>query len=268
MQKKLYAVRIGFNKFIIAVYQQIRDDVYKDIITDKNIVVRITQDKNGNYRITELISDDAKLNSYDHNFITPLYEDMSDAVINYCKKRIQESQREINEKNKRIANLEYTLKELEQNLEKNKLEIKTPKLTDFDFDDIIYLASVDNPTATILTFKIDKKVFIKDGSLIELQSENYQNNYCTECSRSIINGFCINKDMFYTDKNGHKYKAYKDFTSAKNSLEKIKIKLVKQEIKKCQYYIDFWNENIAIYNKAIKKRTKNDYSKNDYSKND
>jgi len=252
MQKKLYAVRIGFNKFIIAIYQQIKDDIYRELKNDEVIVVRINQDENRNYRITELISNEAKLNPYDHNFITPLYETTTEAIINYCKRKIQESQREINEKNKRITNLEYTLKELKQSLEQNKLEIKTPKLTDFDFDDIVYLASDDNPTATILTFKVDKKVFIKDGSLIELQSENYQNNYCTECSRSIINGFCIDKDMFYTDKNGHKYKAYKDFTSAKNSLEKIKIKLVKQEIKECQYYIDFWNENIAVYNKAIK----------------
>ena len=252
MQKKLYAVRIGYNKFLIAMYQQIKDDMYKELKTGSDIIVRINQDENKNYKVTELISDEAKLNPYDHNFMTPLYETTTEAIINYCKRKIQESKREINEKEKSISNLEYTLKKLEQNLEQNKLEIKTPQLTDFDFDDIVYLASVNNPTAVILTFKIDKKVFIKDGSLIELQSEDYQSNYCTECSRDIINGFCIDKDMFYTDKDGHKYKAYKDFTSAKNSLEKIKISLVKQEMEECKNYIDFWNENIKVYNKAIK----------------
>jgi len=252
--KQLYAVRPGLLNIGIVTYEQIENDLYKDTTCSnhKNCIVRIAQNEKNEYKIVECINDEAKRHSCFHRYETPLFETRKEAIVSYADSKIEEYNRDIEKEKVKILEYETKIKVLEQ----SELIVNTPKLKDFDFGDMVYLARIDKPDSDILTFKVDKKVFVKDDSFIEIQSDDY-GRYCDEYGETYVEGYCVNKTLIFTDGNENKYQAFKDFTSAENSLKKLKIELLKKEVEHCEKSIKNYEGYIEKCNKA-KKDAKNE----------
>ena len=246
--KELYVFRPQLVDSRVVAYEQIEKDLYKDTTCSdhKNCIVRINLNENGNYKIVELVNDEAKKYHYFHDYETPLFETTKEAIINYADLKIEEYNKDIQKKKAQITDLEANIKKLEQ----NELIINTPKLADFDFDDIVYLARTDKPDSDILTFKVDKKIFNKNG-LSEIQSDDY-GSYCDEYGDEYIEGYCVNTALIFKDGNDNRFNAFKDKLSAENSLKKLKITSLKNEIKRCNNSIKNYEEYIEKCNKAKK----------------
>lgn len=251
--KKLYVVRPSLMSSGLAIYKQIEGDTYKDTSCSdhKNCIVKITQNNKGSYDIVEMINDEAKKYDYFHHYTTPLFETKAEAIISYADYKIKEHKNDIDKQKTKMTEFEVKLKELEQ----NELIINTPKITDFDFDDTVYLARIDKSDSDILNFKVAKKIFDKNG-LLEIQSDDY-GSYWDEYGDNYINGYYVNTAMIFKDDNDNRFNAFKDKESAENSLRKLKIELLKKEIELCEKYIKDYEKYIEKCNKA-KKDAKNE----------
>lgn len=246
--RKLYVFRPQLVGSRVVAYEQIENDLYKDTTCSdhKNCIVRVAQNEKGEYEIVECVNDEAKKHSCFHSYETPLFETRAEAIMSFADLKIKEYNRDIEKQKAKMTDLEAKIKELEQ----NELIVNTPRLSDFDFDDIVYLARINEPNSDILTFKVAKKVFDKNG-LLEIQSDDYGVSY-NGYGDYYTDGYCVNKILIFTDDDGKKFNAFKDRISAENSLKKLKIALLKKEVKHCENLIKNYEEYIEKCNKAKK----------------
>lgn len=244
--KQLYVVRPGLLSIGIVAYEQVENDLFKDTTCSnhKNCTVRVTQNEQGEYKIVECVNDEARKHECFHRYETPLFETKAEAIICYADSKIKEYTRDIEKEKVKMADLENKIKELEQ----NELTVNTPKLKDFDFGDMVYLASIGKPDSNISTFKVAKKVF-DEGGLAEIQSDDY-GSYCDDYGETYVEGYCVDKALIFTDGNENKYQAFKDKESAENSLKKLKIQLLKKEVERCEKSIKSYEGYIEKSNKA------------------
>lgn len=238
--KTLYAIR-SLNS--IHTYENIENDLYKDTTCKdhKNCIVRIAPNENGGYKIVECVNDEAKEYEYLHFYKTPLFETKAEAIKCAVEYTVRDYNKEISKHKKELAELDLKHKEL---CAFDCSEIKIPSINDFDFGDIVYLASLSNFKSRILNFEVHSKVIEKSG-VVEVRSEGFDiyadDGYYDGLYKS---GYNVDKDLKF-ESNNEIYKAFKDLKSAENALKKLEIEHIESKINDCK-------NGIAFYEKYIK----------------
>lgn len=226
--KTLYAFRPALKPIVVA-YENVENDFYRDTSCSdhENCLVKISpiKDKDGEYEVVECINETAKNYRHFRKYDTPLFKTVAEAIKSYADFEKKDYLFQIEERKKKIAELEAKRK---STANENELTIKTPKIDDFDFGDTVFLVNKTPYQTKILEFKVYSKVVEKDG-VKELRSGDFNINLDDELDdEPEISGYRVNDRLRLIDDND--YFAFKDLQSAENFHKKIEVQNLEKMI--------------------------------------